>query len=336
MATPQPARTYNQDHIARKYTPGKRRVSIYWTWSYPWETNRDVTELDNRFSTMTEVRRVAWPDFEATEWDKMNFLQGIAGTLELFHRSSLSFQQDRRRGDRASRRRVPAHRSGRLQAADRRTCAGRHGHAVGVWPGPPRRRTGSRAGRNRGDSRMAQARRNMPAARPAPRCRLHGRLEAAADGISPPRRRTRATPAAIQPVHTLADEGARRPGHQSMGASSCSREGDEGDCAADRVPRPRQGGTAEQRHHIQFSPALAALRSDQPRTPSRCMSWAGNSSIPIARIPSQPRATRSSTACSGCRRTNNEPATSCSSTPPTSPRSSAARTAWQTFGEISR
>ena len=41
MATPQPARTYNQDHVARKHTPGKRRVSIYWTWSYPWETNRD-------------------------------------------------------------------------------------------------------------------------------------------------------------------------------------------------------------------------------------------------------------------------------------------------------
>ena len=93
MATPQPARTYNQDHVARKYTPGKRRVSIYWTWSYPWETNRDLTELDNRFSSMTEVRRVAWPAFEATEWDKMNFLQGIGGTLELFHRSSLSFQQ---------------------------------------------------------------------------------------------------------------------------------------------------------------------------------------------------------------------------------------------------
>ena len=93
MPTSQPARTYNQDHIARTYTPGKRRVSIYWTWSYPWETNRDLTELDNRFSSITEVRRVAWPDFEATKWDKMNFLQGIAGTLELFHRSSLSFQQ---------------------------------------------------------------------------------------------------------------------------------------------------------------------------------------------------------------------------------------------------
>ena len=109
MTTPQPARTYNQDHVARKHTPGKRRVSIYWTWSYPWETNRDLTELDNRFSSMTEVRRVAWPAFEASEWDKMNFLQGIGGTLELFHRSTLSFQQDRRRGDRTSRRCVPAY-----------------------------------------------------------------------------------------------------------------------------------------------------------------------------------------------------------------------------------
>jgi hypothetical protein len=88
-----PARTYNQNHIPRKYTPGKRRVSLYWTWSYPWESNRDVTEMDNRFSTMTEVRRVAWPAYETPEWDAKSFLQGIAGTLELFHRSTLSFQQ---------------------------------------------------------------------------------------------------------------------------------------------------------------------------------------------------------------------------------------------------
>ena len=58
----QPARTYNQNHVPRTYTPGKRRFSIYWTWSYPWEANRDLTEMDNRFSTMTEVRRVAWPN----------------------------------------------------------------------------------------------------------------------------------------------------------------------------------------------------------------------------------------------------------------------------------
>ncbi|MFZ0583950.1 MAG: hypothetical protein WAN72_19640 [Candidatus Acidiferrales bacterium] len=91
--TVQPPRTYNQNHISRKYAPAKRRVSIYWTWSYPWESNRDLTEMDNRFSTMTEVRRVAWPAYETTEWDTKNFLQGIAGTLELFHRSTLSFQK---------------------------------------------------------------------------------------------------------------------------------------------------------------------------------------------------------------------------------------------------
>lgn len=87
------ARTYNQDHIARKYTRGKRRLSIYWSWSYPWESQRDLTEMENRFSTMTEVRRVAWPNYETPEWGSAQFLQGIAGTLELFHRSALSFQQ---------------------------------------------------------------------------------------------------------------------------------------------------------------------------------------------------------------------------------------------------
>jgi hypothetical protein len=87
-----PPRTYNQYHVPRKYTPGGRRISIYWTWSYPWESNRDTTKMDNRFSTMTEVRRVAWPAYEGAEWDEKHFLQGIAGTLELFHRSTLAFQ----------------------------------------------------------------------------------------------------------------------------------------------------------------------------------------------------------------------------------------------------
>jgi hypothetical protein len=87
------ARTYNQSHIPRKYTPGKRRLSIYWSWSYPWEAQRDIAGIENRFSTMTEVRNVAWPAYEGPEWSKDQFLQGIAGTLELFHRSALRFQQ---------------------------------------------------------------------------------------------------------------------------------------------------------------------------------------------------------------------------------------------------
>lgn len=92
MRVPSPARTYNQSHVARKHD-GRRRVSIYWTWSYPWEAQRDPAEIYNRFSTMTEVRNVAWPNYETPEYDATRFLQGIAGTLELFHRSTLAFQE---------------------------------------------------------------------------------------------------------------------------------------------------------------------------------------------------------------------------------------------------
>ena len=31
------ARTYNQSHVPRPHSGG-RRISIYWTWSYPWES----------------------------------------------------------------------------------------------------------------------------------------------------------------------------------------------------------------------------------------------------------------------------------------------------------
>jgi hypothetical protein len=93
MSTLPPARTYNQSHIPRKHMPGRRRISIYWTWSYPWEAQRDPAEMYNRFSTMTEVRNAAWPGYETTEYDADHFLQGIAGTLELFHRSTLAFQR---------------------------------------------------------------------------------------------------------------------------------------------------------------------------------------------------------------------------------------------------
>src|SRR5438477_7288995 len=94
MSTPiLPARTYNQNHVSRKYTAGKRRLSIYWTWSYPWESQRDPAAMENRFSTMTAVRNVLWPNYETPESSAAQLLQGIAGTLELFHRSTLSFQE---------------------------------------------------------------------------------------------------------------------------------------------------------------------------------------------------------------------------------------------------
>lgn len=85
------ARTYNQSHVTRPRTGG-RRVSIYWAWSYPWEAQRDPAAMSNRYSTLTEVRNVAYPAYETPEYGADVFLQGIAGTLELFHRSTLSFQ----------------------------------------------------------------------------------------------------------------------------------------------------------------------------------------------------------------------------------------------------
>ena len=88
-----PPSCYNHVHVPRRYTAGKRRISVYVTWSYPGEANRNTAELDNRFSTMTEVRRVGWPAFEGPQHaDPRRFLQGIAGTLELFFIAWEQFQ----------------------------------------------------------------------------------------------------------------------------------------------------------------------------------------------------------------------------------------------------
>jgi hypothetical protein len=92
VTTLPPARTYNQTHVPRKHN-GHRRISIYWTWSYPWEAQRDPAAVENRLSTITEVRNVLWPSYETPEYQAGHFLQGIAGTLELFHRSTLAFQE---------------------------------------------------------------------------------------------------------------------------------------------------------------------------------------------------------------------------------------------------
>jgi len=94
MSAAKNARTYNQNHVPRKHTPGRRRLSVYVSWSYPAESGRNPAELDNRFSTMTEVRRALWPAYEGPEWsDPMRFQQGIAGSLELFFWAWAPFQQ---------------------------------------------------------------------------------------------------------------------------------------------------------------------------------------------------------------------------------------------------
>lgn len=90
----EPARTYNQAHAPRPYANGRRRVSIYISWSYPAEANRNTAEMDNRFSTMTEVRRVTWPAYETPRFaDPLQFQQGIGGALELFFWAWVPFQK---------------------------------------------------------------------------------------------------------------------------------------------------------------------------------------------------------------------------------------------------
>jgi len=94
MGEAKTARTYNQNHHPRSYAKGRRRVSVYLSWTYPGEANRPPTELDNRFSTMTEVRRVAWPAYEEPQWsDPSRFQQSISGSLELFFWAWVKFQQ---------------------------------------------------------------------------------------------------------------------------------------------------------------------------------------------------------------------------------------------------
>jgi len=61
-----------------------RRVSMYISWSYPAEAGRELYELNNRYSAMWEVRRVAYPKYEEMAGNPQTFMQGIDGTLELF------------------------------------------------------------------------------------------------------------------------------------------------------------------------------------------------------------------------------------------------------------
>ena len=77
-------RTYNQAHVSRKYEKGKRRFSVYWTWSYPWEANRDVSALDNRFSTMTEVRQLDGLSMSRWSTRKRCFSRGLPELLSCF------------------------------------------------------------------------------------------------------------------------------------------------------------------------------------------------------------------------------------------------------------
>lgn len=168
ISTLPPPRTYNQTHISRSYSPTKRRISIYWTWSYPWEAQRDPPELDNRFSTMTEVRLALWPAYETPEWSAEDCAD--FGALSTLH-AQLPTNCWRDYG--SAGRGFPTCGPSRIQTADRRTHPCRRGYAPGVRPRSYSVRTRAGSGGNCRDWRMAQARGHLPLSGAPPRRRLH-------------------------------------------------------------------------------------------------------------------------------------------------------------------
>ena len=119
MSTRTTARTYNQNHIAAQIHAGKRRMSIYWTWSYPWEAQRDPAAMENRFSTMTEVRNVAVAGVRNARVERGELPAGDRRHPRAVSSLDAQLPADRRGGHRPRGGGVPAHRPGGLPAADR-------------------------------------------------------------------------------------------------------------------------------------------------------------------------------------------------------------------------
>ena len=265
MSTVNAARTYNQDHVPRKYKSGKRRVSIYWTWSYPWEANRDPSVMDNRFSTFTEVRRVAWPEYETREWDEQSFLQGIAGTLELFHRSTLSFQQlvgEATEQPVAVFQRIDQ--AGYRQPIDERVLADTDtlmvfglDHLLAEQEAAPEEIAALREWLKReGTCLLIGPHHDVGFAADLKQRQMEYKHHGDPPG---------AAAAAVRPVHPVFDEGAERSGDEPVRTPPGGGKRHHPDRATPHQPGPRRPGPSARCHHLQLPSSPAPLRPDQRR-----------------------------------------------------------------------
>ena len=82
--------------------------------------------MENRFSTITEVRNVLWPAYETPEFGRDALPAGHRRHARAVPPLDAELPAARGGGDRPSGRGVPARRPGRLPAADRRTDPRRH------------------------------------------------------------------------------------------------------------------------------------------------------------------------------------------------------------------
>jgi len=254
-------RTYNQVNVPRKYVAGKRRFTIYWTWSYPWEANRDVTDLDNRFSTMTEVRRVGWPRYETPEWSAQQFLQGIAGTLELFHLSTVRFQNI---VDQATGQPVVVYQ--RIDQAGQRLPLSEEvlgdTDTMMVF-GLDHMITEQEASAEEIEAvRKFLTREGTCLLIAASRRRCVRRSRGAPNGIASSWRSSGSSATTLWPLHTLSNEGFGCARRKSMGPAPCAGPGNPRDCAANGNEGSGCARMAYWRYNLQLPSASAALRPD--------------------------------------------------------------------------
>ena len=277
-----PGRTYNQVHRPRNNTTGSRRVSIYVCWSFPGEANRDTSELDNRFSTMTEVRRVEWPFWETPEWGDMLFQQGIAGALELFFRAWMPFQQLVAEVTGNAGSRLSTSRPGRLSTAARRACARGCGYQPAAF-GLDHMLTEQEASPDEIDAvgRWLTGEGTVLILGPHHDVGISDDFNERAmeyahhgDALCPPA-------AAIWKIHPVTDEGTRRSGRKPIWASSGGREGHDDDRPAERQPRSRHTWLAQRCDEFQFPQAPAPLRRHGRSRSGDPISWAASRLIPL-------------------------------------------------------
>ena len=162
----------------------------------------------------------------------MNFLQGIAGTLELFHRSTLSFQEivgEATGHPVAVYQRIDQ--AGFRLPIDERILDDTDTLMV-FGLDHLRLRAGGRAGEIEALRKWLEREGTCLILAPHHDVGFTDDLEAAADGVPPPRRRAGAAAAAVRPVHPVADDRARRSGAESVRAPAGRCHGHQRDYAA--------------------------------------------------------------------------------------------------------
>ena len=180
MSTPDAGTHLQPEPHPAKAAPGSGASASTGPGAIRGKPNAIRPRLDNRFSTMTEVRNVAVADLRNAGVRRGAFPAGHRRHAGAVPPLDAGLSGVAPGSDRPPRRGVSAHRPGRLPAADRRADPRRHRHPDGVRPRPPLVRAGSRTRGNRRDPGVAATRRHLPAAGAAPRRRLHRRLRRSA------------------------------------------------------------------------------------------------------------------------------------------------------------